>query len=177
MLTVIPRKRIRDTINKKRSVHSRRLMEKSSQRNRTAARNESTHFIPCSEWHATTPFPKHSMLKRKLMSWRCEIYVVRATPHSSTRSLTTLSFGGEGATRTQWRRVSRHASALRTFFRQQSPNQRAECDTVGEPATTWHLGQARGNPSQRHRDHRCAHTIRTFRMCRVPSKRRALQTI
>ena len=152
VLAVVLRKRIRDTGNQKWNGRFRRLTEKSSQRKRTATCNDLTHFIACPAWLVTTPFPKHSMLKRKLMSWRCEIDVVRAPPPSSTRPPTTLSFGGEGATRSQWRDFSRHTSALRTFFRQQSQNQRVECDTMNEPATTWHSGQEQGNclpPTQR----------------------------
>ena len=82
--------------NQNQSVLFRRLTETSSQHNQTAPCDNSTHFIASFEWYATTPFPKRSMLKAKLVRWRCEIYVVRATPHSSTRSPTTLSFGGEG---------------------------------------------------------------------------------
>ena len=82
--------------NQNQSDLFRRLTETSSQHNQTASCDDSTNLISSSEWRATTPFPKRSMLKAKLMRWRCEIYVVRATPHSSTRSPTTLNFGVEG---------------------------------------------------------------------------------
>ena len=70
--------------------------------------------------HPSPPVPKHSMLKRSVVTRRCEFVSVRAASLRYLYSTPTLNLRGTGATQRARCTSNAHMRALRTFVRQQS---------------------------------------------------------
>ena len=76
------------------------------------------------------------MLECAFKNRRCVIYVVRIPSRCRWRRSRNIERGGHGGSMLEDLHVDVHVCMLRTLFRQQSPNQRAECNAKADKATT-----------------------------------------